>query len=339
MKRVAWEHFPGCSLTKLHPLNMKTNMKRLAVGLRTSALAAALTAVLAPGALAAADSSYEANDLLLFFRNPNGTTNTTSIVVSSLGSTFDIFRGNPGTLDYGQQISLGNIGTLLTSTYGTDWSNPSGSLFVGAAGQNGAVAAVSTSVTSGDYARTLYLTQSRNGQGSFSFYNSTPISLATSQTAIAGSIAGANSPAGDLASTPGSLSSSAGGTGVQLANQNPISSQNIAGTAYGAIPSGIMGQVSSNTYSYGNVSDVVVGLDLWRVSPSTNGATAWQNVNNINRDYGGGASQSDWFLGTITLSSNGDVNFTAVPEPSTSTLVGLAAAALSFYCYRRRRKI
>ncbi len=315
---------------------MKSPLRQLSQNLLCCAFAAwTLTT-----ALASADSSYDPNDLLLFFRNPNGTTNTASIVVSSLGSTFDVFRGNPGTLVYGQQISLGNIGTLLTDTYGADWSNPFGSLFVGAAGQNGSIAAVSTAVTSGDYARTFYVTRPRSGQGTFGSSTSTTFSVAASQTGIASSISGANSPAGDLPSTPGVLSSSAGGTGIQLASQNPITPSNLVDTAYGAIANGIMGQVSSNTYSYGSVGDVALGLDVWRVSPSTNGATAWQNINNINRDYGGDGNQSEWFLGTITLSSNGDVNFTSVPEPSISALVGIAAAALSFYCYRsRRRKI
>jgi hypothetical protein len=76
---------------------------------------------------------------------------------------------------------------------------------------------------------------------------------------------------------------------------------------------------------------VVLGLDLYRATPVLN-ASGWQNINNIS----GVTAGQGYYLGTITLSSNGDVNFVAVPEPSTAALLGLGLA-LTLYGKRRRK--
>jgi hypothetical protein len=99
--------------------------------------------------------------------------------------------------------------------------------------------------------------------------------------------------------------------GTIIDNNNPLTPAGLPGTAYGSINGGIVEAATSSTYSLGSVSNIVVGLDLYRITPSTNGATAWQNVNSIAADYGGSGNGYAYFLGTVTLSANGDVNFVA----------------------------
>ena len=85
----------------------------------------------APGKAAQA-GVYAANDLLLFFQNPAGTTGTDEVVYFNLGSTFNVFRdaATPGSAAFGSAISLGNINSILTSAYGEDWTSLSSSIFL-----------------------------------------------------------------------------------------------------------------------------------------------------------------------------------------------------------------
>jgi hypothetical protein len=126
-------------------------------------------------------------------------------------------------------------------------------------------------------------------------------------------------------------------------NYNPFSNGNPS-TAYGALSGGLQKAIGSD-FTFGNISGVVAALDLYRVTRTTgtNATSAnsalWHNSNAITATYTGtstqGAPRAD-YLGTITIGSNGDVNFAAVPEPSTYALIALTGI-LYFFVNRRRK--
>ena len=312
--------------------------------LRSPALALGALSVVSTGALAAADTNYQANDLVMFFRNPNGATGKDTVVAFSLGSTWDVFRraATPSDPTFNTVISLGNINSLLTSTYGSDWTSRSSNLFAGAAGNVGATDNESTFVENGDYSRTVYISSPRTGAGTYGASNSAVRNVpsgASASSVVAGNIDGANSVLLSATSNPTALANAV----TTLDTYNPIGTNNIVGQAYGGIGSGVMGSVSSNTYAYGSISNVIRGLDLYRITPTTNNGTdgniAWQNEYSIAKTYGGsGSVGSAYYLGTVTLSDNGDVNFAAVPEPSTYALLALAAAGFGAHIIRRRHR-
>lgn len=300
--------------------------------LRVLALAAGSLAISTLGAHAAPDTGYNTNDLLLFFQNPTGTQGSDRVVVFSLGSTFNVFRdaATPSSLNFGSTISLGNINSFLNTTYGADWSNVASSIFAGAAGQNGNVSNLSTATTAdGDYARTVYVSKPRAGAGTLGLDNSASVLLpsgATGQGTLASNINGSNDAA-TAAGQPGSLLTNA----TVIDTNNPFFNGNPS-TAYGQITGGVMGSLNSSTYSLGSVSNVVLGLDIYRATPVIN-ASGWQNTESIS----GVTARNGYYLGTVALSSNGDLNFVAVPEPSTYALLALAGAVV--FASIRRRKI
>ena len=304
-------------------------MNKFTANLRTLALAAGSLAITATGASAAVDPSYENNDLLLFFRNPTGTQGTDRVAVFSLGSTWSVFRSaaTPTDPTFSTVISLGNINDIMTTAYGNDWTGLSTSHYGGAAGNNGSTSALAATVSNGDFARTIYVTKPVSVGA---------ISVSPVQTGVANAIAGANSSvpnatngAGVVGSNPGILADAA----TALDSQNPFGPTGNPDTAYTAINGGVMGNFTGTTSTYGSVSNVAWAMDLFRVTPSTNNAASWENLNDIDVIPGQG-----YKLGTLTIQSNGDVNFSAVPEPSTYALLTLAAAGLGAHVIRRRRR-
>ena len=296
--------------------------------------------MVSPLAQTATDDTYGTNDLLLFVQNPAGTTGTDKVIYFSLGSTYNVFReaATPTSANFGSTISLGNIGGNLTSTFGIDWTNLTSTIFFGAAGQNGNTSALSTTISNRDLARTVYVTKARSGVGSVGQANSASPLFDPAQTGLAGLISGSNLISG--MTQPGVVAFS----DTLLDGYNPISS-GTPGTAYGAINGGIMQSVGSNL-TFASIEGVVL-LDLYRVTKTsgTNGtsATAWQNANGITATYsdntypGPNSARAD-YLGTIGIAANGDVNFAAVPEPSTYALIALSGI-LYFFVNRRRKSV
>ncbi len=324
-------------------------MKKIKSKLQLLALASGALVVYSAGAFAAADDAYAANDLLLFFQNPTGSTGTDKVVYYSLGSTYNVFRdaATPSSTNFGTTISLGNINTILTSTYGSDWTGGASSIFTGAAGQNGATSGLSTAVSNADYARTVYVTKTRSGAGSVGVANSSSPLFDPATTAVAGNINGSNAISG--MTQPGAVAVS----DTLIDGYNSFSSGNPS-TAYGAISGGIQTSLSSS-FIFGSINNVVAALDLYRVTKTTgtNATSAntalWHNANAITATYsddtfaGGAGARAD-YLGTVTLGSNGDINLTAfgaaaVPEPSTYAQAAIALAIAAFFIARKRFKV
>lgn len=280
---------------------------------------------------AATDTEYNTNDLLLFFQNPTGSVGSTDMVLFSLGSTWDLFRdaATPGDPNYGQTVSLGNIGSTLNATFGSDWTSQADTIFAGAVGQKGSTNPAATSLSNADYARTVYITKPRSGQGSAGQSNSTVPTLDPVDTSIASAISSSNAV---LLTQTNPLT--IGNSLTSIDDQNPFSpTPTTPGLAYTAIQQGVQGPLSSSTYSIGSVSGIVLALDLYRSTPVANNASSWETLNSIS----GVSNGAGYYLGTITIGSNGDVNFVAIPEPSTA-LLALGGAVTAAFLARRRRQ-
>jgi hypothetical protein len=231
-----------------------------------------------------------------------------------VGSTWDVFRraATPSDPTFGTVISLGNINAVLSSVYGAGWMDRT-DLYLGAAGNNGSTSSLASSTSNLDYARTVYATKLRTGAGEYGLENSDPLTdlpvSSSQQAAIVSKIAEI-------------------GTNISTIITNVAP----GGPAFGHYQGGITGSPSSvSTYTYGSIDDVVLGLDLYRQTPVIN-SDGWQNIENVS----GVEARKGHYLGTITLSGNGDLKFAAVPEPSTYALLVFSGVATIWFLKRRR---
>lgn len=302
-------------------ITMKNKTTRLFLSL-------ASTAVLLTGSSHAANTFYDAGDLMLFFQKV-GNNNT---VYVSLGNAATNFRGNDaGPTADRQSLNIINISTQLNDAFGPFWATDT-SIYAGAVAALSSNASTSTSaVSNGDQHRTLYLSRGRDSVGTVGSANSATYDLTTANpyTTAATNIIGM----GNTFEVNGTQQAEMLTVDVStIDNQNPIDIAPVTfnqsqGTAFAAIAGGIQqrGSASSIGDFGGYEDDVQFALDLYRVVPRADSSTTGEVS---------GERHIGSFEGTLAIGANGDVSFVTIPEPSSVTLAGIAGLALAF---RRRR--
>jgi len=292
-------------------------MKLFQSKLRVLALAAGSLAISALSANAA-NSFHAPSDLVLTFQNPGGATGSTQTVTVALGNVSTVFRD-------GGTFTTINIASTLSSTFGPNWFDAT-TLWVGAAGFRG-TSATTTTLLDGDPHQTIYVSKVRSSVGTEGQANSIISNLPlNSGTGITSAI---NSVKNQM-ETVGTTNPFVQDTGASfIDDQNPFSSPGVQNAAYSDISGGVQGNFGAGnlgTNVLGATGTVELALDLYR----------FQTRSDLTDPTGFNQTNVGQFLGTITINQAGDVNFSAVPEPSTYAMFGLAAVVIGLVIKRRR---
>lgn len=280
--------------------------------------------LVASGSLIAASSaqaaSYVAGDLMLYFFQEGGT----QTVFANLGQAHTYRGATAGAQEAiaNPNYNIVSLGSTLGTAFGAGWQSLT-NLYVGLAGVYSA--STGTSVQqNGDPNRTLYFSMGNNlvdEVGNRAFASNTGMTSAAN---------GIISMATTFTGTDSILISAVGDSRID--DQNPFFAPGILGTAFGAFAGGVAQAGTSGTLgSFGNVNDVEFALDLHRILATT---SPTGTINGVDIDGNAVAIRNSMYEGTLTIDSSGVVGFSAVPEPSSVTLLGLGAGALIF---RRRR--
>lgn len=292
---------------------MKNKIKRCALLVASSSILAAFPAQ-------AANSFYNAGDLILTFQKEGGT----NTVYANLGNAATLYRGAAaGSADGTNNINFLDLSTTLTSAFGAGWASDS-AIYAGLAGVWGTSSSTSNNnLQDGDPNRTLYVSQSRDNVGTVGQATSSGYVVNTNTGMTSGS-SGITQMALVFENNYDSLITVSPTAVSQIDEQNSFLAPGIQGVAYNIFASGVQQVGSAGTFgTFGEAGSVEFALDLYRIVGKTNapGQVA-------------GTLREGSYEGTVTVGTNGLVSFVAVPEPSSISLVGLAAGALIL---RRRR--
>ncbi len=237
-------------------------------------------------------------DILLGFRATGGTGASSNLIVN-LGQADTIFRDATSSI-----ASVADIGSLLTSTFGSDWNTRS-DLFWGAVAN--ANSASGDPAIDGDPGATNYFTKSQTTLNpGVKTSTAANINSSTSRVSISNNIQSLNDKFSASTGTDSVVIASTGGT---------TWSSSITASNFGV----------GSSIEASNVNGIdATGLDLYRILDSNTDANPSQTVGVPNWE------------GTFTISSAGVVGFSvnAVPEPSRAVLAALGLGGLLL---RRRR--
>lgn len=279
--------------------------------IRPSALALALAAAgamsLFPGQASAA-VNFVAGDLLVGFQATGGT---------GAGNTY-VYNVGPAST-YRDNPSVGfvaNVNADLASTFGANWFSRTDLYWaVGGVRTNATFGADATSVVNGDPARAIYAGKESDGIGT-----STPhptlaaATINTTATRMIDSQLGFRTTNG---TTPRDATGSSAGNGV-IQGTGDINSWSsrvpVSSAPWTTMPLSVNGNFGTGT--------ATANLDLYRALSNTNNTGVTEPT----------AAGVFTYQTTFTIDTLGNIG--AVPEPSTTLLTGLIAAAGIF---RRRR--
>ena len=270
----------------------------------------ALAAVLALSASVHAAVDYDAGDLVMSFYSKTGTGSTQNVSVS-LGDLASAFRGDllgtTGLSSSSYWTSAGsdtftfNLGTtlgdILSDTFGSDWYT-SGNVSWGIVGLYSNSAAAN-----GDPRRTVYVSHAASDP-SYSVYSSTAQSAA--------------GYAKTFLDTFNSMEADPGQTLV--ATYGDGDSNSYESWQYGGSNS------ATSDWNSGFTANASVGTSLGLDRLLSYAATS-----------PAGTAGEGQLVGTFSLSSDGALTFSAVPEPSTYGLLIGGVLALGFIMWKRRR--
>ena len=291
---------------------------------------------IAVGGLAsqAGAQTFSNGDLVLFFQNPGGSTGSDQTLYVDLGNAATVFRGAATGADVANMVNITNIGSALSSAFGSNWATAT-TLYAGLAAARNNTSPAGSGVTNGDGNSTVYVSQARSAVGTVGIASSSGYSgfNASGVQIIAGGIISMNN------TNPAIVGSLALGAAQQfstgnvfLDEQNPFLSPGVQGSAFTNISGGVQQAGSASSFgTLDTVSNVEFALDLYRISATT-GKTG---------ELAGDQVGVGTFEGTLVVDNTGSVSYlttstTAVPEPSTAGVLMLGLGGLMLA--RRRRK-
>ena len=283
-------------------------------------LAVASAGLLSLGSAQAQNAGYNFNTDLVFFLQSNNSAFSTNIVTAAAGNISAI-RDQRGTNGYSVLATSASLGAFLAqgSVYGANWFN-SINLYGGAFGSRGTSTFLnSQSGTTGDSNRTVYFTQARGNTLNAGASASSPSTPPFSQNVVDSS-GSMNTVQNEFENVSTSSPFSEPAANSTVDDQAPIGGVQFANLAG-------VGNFFSAPFSFGSESNVILVLDLYRMTPVTtfNNASPDLNVDLV-----------PLFLGNVVFKNTGEVGLLTVPEPTTATMIALAVGALAL---RNRRRL
>ena len=283
-------------------------------------LAVASAGLLSLGSAQAQNAGYNFNTDLVFFLQSNNSAFSTNIVTAAAGNISAI-RDQRGTNGYSVLATSASLGDFLSqgSVYGANWFN-SINLYGGAFATRGNSSFVNSQWgATGDSNRTVYFTQARGNTLNPGTSASSPSGL-IDNTVLGTTNTSMTTVQNEFETVSNSSPFSEDAANSTVDDQAPIGGIQFANLAG-------VGNFLSAPFNFGSQSNVILVLDLYRMTPAT-------SFNNASPDLN--VDLVPLFLGNVVFKNTGEVGLLTVPEPTTATMIALAVGALAL---RNRRRL